>query len=281
MQITMHQFQSRLLGSAILLAAGTVGVMLVATHPAMPEPLAPSSAGAKPNGAPIAWTPDHLAVTVAPGDTKQVGVIVNAMNTTPATAVWLVPSLASFAQAAPQVVPELPAGSQFELSLTVAVPSGTPTRSIEGTLHLRQGTKTLAHPLPITLQVQWSQLDSEGVSFEYSPLWSPQVILSSPDSVPLTAINSPGGSRLVILKQGGLAHDFPETAFDHTEVVLDGHQAKRLDFKNTQGRTYVTYVTFDPPRTEFPDFELELRPAAADTAVEGVLERVLQTLHLR
>lgn len=119
----------------------------------------------------IAWTPDHLAVTLSPGDTKNVSATLTAQSAVPSTTVEVVPALAPYLTVNPNSLPALAKGSHQTLQLAFTIPSGTPLGTVDGTVHLRQGSSTVARPLPITLNI-WPKVDAEDVRVTYPPTLS-------------------------------------------------------------------------------------------------------------
>lgn len=229
----------------------------------------------------IVWTADHITATVTPGESaRQVQVTATFRSKIPPTTVSVVPALSPYVSVTPQSLPAMNAGSQQTFTLSFSAPSGTTLGTIEGTVHLRAGTSTIARPLPITLNV-WPSITGDEVAFAYPPEWEKQVLVATSEEFALLAITSPLGSRVVILKEGGLGHDFPpDVAFTESEVALELGPAVRVDYKDTTGTIFIVSVRFTPPLQVAPELDIEFRPKTGDPTAEVVFEQVLQTLRV-
>ena len=117
---------------------------------------------------PVSWDPDHLVVTLAPGDTKVVQATAAVSSSIPATIAVVVPALATYVIVQPLDTPAMGAGTWQLLQLSFAVPPDTPFQTIEGVLHLLAGSRTVAKPLPITLTI-WPAATNEHISLNYPP----------------------------------------------------------------------------------------------------------------
>lgn len=156
--------------SAVLVAFVTTTALSLVGREAAPAPASPPALLAGSTKPPLRWTPDHVTVTLTPGETKELAVTVNASSNVPATGAQVVPSLAPYVSVFPGAGTAMTRGSQATFNLSVSVASGTPFQTIEGTLHLRSGSETIARPLPMTLNVWPSYSDPlAGYSLNYPP----------------------------------------------------------------------------------------------------------------
>jgi uncharacterized repeat protein (TIGR01451 family) len=133
----------------------------------------------------VSWSPDRLVVTMAPGDTKTIQVTVTASGTVPATQVSVVSALASYLTVQPSSLPSLGTSSDRSIGLVLGIPTSTPFQTIDGTVHLRAGTVTVAKPLPLILNI-WPRVHNSelGVAFNAPPDW--QVTQDGPNVLVIT-----------------------------------------------------------------------------------------------
>jgi hypothetical protein len=262
-----------------LISVATLVLFSTQAHPAPVGPQQPSAPIMQKGGGRVSWSPDHLVVTVAPGDTKTVQVTVTASGTVPATEAWVVPELAPYITVGPSGLPSMASGSDQSLSLILSVTTSMPFQTIEGTVHLRVGSSTVAKPLAITLTV-WPKIESDGISFVRPPTWEAAVGPKEEGQRMILAVNSPSQAWILVEPDGGDAHDFPEDiSITSSTVEVDGHLATRVNYVNVEGTIYISTVEFNTPLPHWPRFHIELRPAGDGTA-EAVFEQVLKSLHV-
>jgi len=126
-------------------AFGLVGVFFL-TPDLEPGPVAKTP--------PVAWEPHQLEINLTPQMlTTVASATAHVQTDISATAIEMVPSLAPYVTASPSMLSPLAGGSQVSIELIASVPVGTPFGFIEGTLHLRSGSSTIARPLPVTLAI--------------------------------------------------------------------------------------------------------------------------------
>lgn len=155
---------------------------------------------------PIAWTPDHLVVALAPGETKGVQATATVRSTVPATVAEVVPALAPYVSVSPGAMGAVNAGSQVQFTVTFSVASGTPFQTVEGTLHLRADDNTVARPLPITINI-WQRYTDPGGLFTLP--YPPDLVASGP----------PGGLSLATIDRAQLMTD-PEEVEARPEISV-------------------------------------------------------------
>lgn len=124
-----------------------------------------------PERPPIVWTPDHIQMD---GD-DTVSVTLTAQSPIPATQIEIVPALAPYISVSPATLPALPKGATQTLQIATKVPAGTPMDTIDGTLHIRLGSSTIARPLPIVL-ITWPPATIGDVTINYPPILITEVI---------------------------------------------------------------------------------------------------------
>jgi len=146
---------------------------------------------------PIVWMPDHIVVTLAPGETTAFQATAIIKNNIPPTVAQFVPPLAPYVSLSPSSSPALSKGSQRQFEVLVSVPLDAPPATIEGTLHLRAGAATVARPLPIVLNIVWPMTDVPGTQLHvrYPPSMTPTVY-NNPDPV--------GGVQIISFSGNGV-----------------------------------------------------------------------------
>ena len=262
---------------------------------------------------PISWTPESVTVTLAPGETKTVHVTAAIESPIPATVTSVVPSLAPYLMVQPTSAPPTVTGGQLGFDLNFSIPVGTPFQTIDGTIHLRSATEvtrlqlrnarpqrldgrdrdatstarsestsfTVARPLSIALSIS-PRVDIDGVTFQYPADWRVQRSPGSASEIPVAAVTSPAGSRIVVLPRGGFAYGIdPESMTSESHILVDDKPAFRTDYADSGGTVFLVRISFDPPLGDFPEFHLEMRPVAADQEAEVGLARVLETLRVQ
>ncbi len=122
---------------------------------------------------PVSWTPQRLQVSVAAGTTAHVQATATLGEDVPSLTAEVVPALGPFVSVEPGVVPSLPAGSQQTFQIDIQIPAATRPRKLGGTLHLREGSSTLAQPLPIEITVTEAPptVTAKGIELEIPPGW--------------------------------------------------------------------------------------------------------------
>jgi hypothetical protein len=88
-------------------------------------------------GPPVSWSPDHLVVTLSPGETKVVHATATISADIPATFTWVVPELVPYVTVQPSSLPASGASSTQNFDVSISIPEGTPFSTVEGTVQLR------------------------------------------------------------------------------------------------------------------------------------------------
>lgn len=130
---------------------------------------------------PISWTPNHLVVTLTPGDSESIQATASFLRPVPAMTAGVVPALTPYISVSPAAITPMSAGSSQVFDLSFTIPEGTPFQTIEGTLHLRSEADTVARPLPITLNI-WPEFSdaTTGVSIGFPPDLLPEEMAVPP-----------------------------------------------------------------------------------------------------
>ena len=104
---------------------------------------------------PITWNPGTLSVQIGSGIAQPVEVTFHSARALHDVQLEVVPELAPFISVADPAIASVDAGSDHTVELSFYLPPNTPEGVYDGTLHLRQGHRTLAQPLPIVLTVDY------------------------------------------------------------------------------------------------------------------------------
>ena len=113
----------------------------------------PSSAPAAPV---INWTPESVTETISPGGSKVVNVSFTSTENLSNVEVWVVPELQPYIQFQPSSFAQITKGQTISVSMTFSANWDSQTGLIEGTIHIRQGRKTIAKPLPVKFDVTFT-----------------------------------------------------------------------------------------------------------------------------
>ncbi len=145
--------------AVVLLVLGGVGALLY-----------PPESEANPT---IAWTPPSLSLMVGAGQSTAVEVTFTPSQNAKNVSLWVVPELAPYVSVSPSSFASVEKGVNYTVTVTASATSTAPLGLHEGTLHLKQGKKTLAEPLPIGVEVVWPMFLSEelGFALQYPPGW--------------------------------------------------------------------------------------------------------------
>lgn len=124
----------------------------------------------------VTWTPSSVTQTVVAGQTKTTIASFTTSENLSNLVVWVVPELRTLVQATPAQFASVTKGQAVTLTLTTTVPITASPATLDGTIHLRVGSRTIAKPLPITLIIsgvanpaEWPVYRdlSTGISFRY------------------------------------------------------------------------------------------------------------------
>lgn len=147
------------IGAVVLLVLGGVGALLY-----------PPESEANPT---IAWKPPSLSLMVGAGQSTAVEATFTPSANASGVTVEVVPELAPYVSVSPSSFASVEKGVNYAVTVTASATSTAPLGLHEGTLHLKQGKKTLAKPLPIGVEVVWPTFLSEelGFALQYPPGW--------------------------------------------------------------------------------------------------------------
>jgi hypothetical protein len=123
----------------------------------------------------ILWEPRSIDVPGIPGQSATTHVTATFRSDTPATTVWITPSLSDYITVEPASLGPQAAGSEVMFTIHSNLPVGSDVSHRGGTLHLRDGHRTIARPLNVNLQPWPSrQLEMPRVPLTYRvpPGWT-------------------------------------------------------------------------------------------------------------
>ncbi len=136
----------------------------------------------------VAWAPPSISLVVGAGQSTAVeATFIPSENASDVT-VGVVPELATYVSVSPASFASVVKGVAYPVTVTASASSTAPLGLHEGTLHLKQGKKTLAKPLPIGVEVVWPTFlgaENLGFALQYPPGW-----VVSPDASGVRFSNS-------------------------------------------------------------------------------------------
>lgn len=202
----------------------------------------------KPKEPSIFWTSDHLNID---GD-DTVSVTLTTQSPIPATQIEIVPELSPYLSVSPQTLPALAKGATQTLQVAAKVPTGTSMDTIDGTIHVRLGSSTIARPLPITLKL-WAILTNVdgGFSVSVPPAYTSRAF-SSTD--PLSGQPIPQ-VELYLVNRDGCEQIFqltvyqpltPISSLDDIVIDSDGSSILSRSFVNINGQNFLRTVVITP-----------------------------------
>lgn len=114
--------------------------------------------GANSSGVGIVWSPEQVEKTLFIGSTALVNVSFVSKTSISQPTIFIVPEIEKFIKirTAPQ---KIIVGTENKVDLVLSIPADTPEGTYAGTIHVRDGKRTIAKPLPITLHVQRGSAD--------------------------------------------------------------------------------------------------------------------------
>src|SRR5258708_1380136 len=97
----------------------------------------------------LTWAPSTVSTEALSGTVTSMDIIVTSASALSNITVIVVPGLGSYISTSPSFFFSIPAGAPQHLRLQFQVPKGTSTSILDGTIHLVDGKRTIAHPLEI------------------------------------------------------------------------------------------------------------------------------------
>lgn len=101
----------------------------------------------------VTWSPAVLELTGFPGTTQSEGVRMVATRGLTGVQLFAVPEIARFLTIASSDLNSVIANQTYEFPVALAIPASTPVGRYDGTVHLRQGNRTIPDTLKIAVNV--------------------------------------------------------------------------------------------------------------------------------
>jgi hypothetical protein len=235
---------------AVVLTLVTVGILIL-TQGLWADNLRPTkpSDSSKSGQPPIVWTPTKVEMD---GD-DTVSVTLTAQSAIPATELEFVPGISPYLSVYPQTLPALAKGATQMIQIAANVPAGTPMDTIDGTLHVRAGSSTIARPLPINLET-WKSASGEGMDFKVPPGWvmTPGT-LEQTNTVEINNFASAYGHGGIVPPSGAVINSFfvtcpacnldsvialdteDDQVLDRSVIMVSGQTGTRVSFTQSFG----------------------------------------------
>ena len=147
------------------LAISMLGVLMV-TSSVLSQGGPPSDRPGQGGGPPIEWDPANLSVeAIEQGQELQTSAAFRSRQNFDSLDVWVVPALTNdvLVESDIEVIQDVEEGVWIDLELTITVSDDAEVGAYDGTLHLRDGNRTVARPLPIEINVEESDDELEGI----------------------------------------------------------------------------------------------------------------------
>ena len=225
--------------------------------------VAPSLATAQPP-LPLEWNPGNIELSVPRGGTQLLNVRLTANSDINDLSFFVVPEISGFVSVEAARLTSAIAGQSYDLLLRIGVPSSTPVGLYEGTVHVRDGPRTVPAVLQITLEVidAPGNLNSLVLASDSGGLPDPvrfviQGDIGSSFRAEWTLESSPLGSNVQLpLETDMLAIEFdPDVlgAYAVSVRVTDGTDTVALQSLATVADTF-SQRDFDPTQIEVNEF---------------------------
>jgi hypothetical protein len=122
----------------------------------------------------VQWTPSSLYASLAAGEsTTTIASFVPTANATNVS-VEVLPELAPYVSVSPTSFASVGEGASYPVTVTMTAPVEMVVGAYDGSIQLRQGTRTLTESLAVVMEVVWPTFDGGeelGLSIEYPPGW--------------------------------------------------------------------------------------------------------------
>lgn len=214
----------------------------------------------------ISWTPSSLAAKIIAGQsTTQSATFTSSENASNVT-FRVVPELAPYMKVSPATFSSVTKGELYTVQVTFA-PAATATPDThKGTIQIRQGTTTLAKPLPAQIHVVWptfTESQNLGLSIQYPPDW---YLTQEKNNAEFRNIKEPGELSEFTLQNESFfrvnlrLNDNPlglpinqwfdqsvrptisETLISEQNHIIDGHDAIYIEMSEVGGRRAHIFV---------------------------------------
>jgi len=110
----------------------------------------------------VTWHPSSLSQTVFIGTSSSVDVAFTSDGDLEDVTLSVVPELASIVSVSPSTFPVIKAGETQTVTITFSATDDAEVQTLLGTIHLKQGSRTIAQPLPVSVQIQARVITVDG-----------------------------------------------------------------------------------------------------------------------
>lgn len=172
---------------------------------------------------------------------------------------WVTPALAPYVTVWPASFASLVKGQTYELNVAFRIPDEAPIDTFDGTVQLRQGTTTVAKPLPVSLEIDYPfDIDlvvpaNWYIESRYDTLVLRNVIAPSLLSEETLQTESFFKiERLLEINKGLLpieqwfnekfSYRLSSEILDEYPLVINGHDAYHVEISGIPGRRAMVYI---------------------------------------
>lgn len=96
----------------------------------------------------IVWTPEKLEVSVLRGGSRTIGTKFVSNAVVESIDVFVTPGLSQFVKPEVSTIGPIGGGAEKELRLFISAPLEATEGVVEGTIHIKSGSRTISKPLP-------------------------------------------------------------------------------------------------------------------------------------
>lgn len=240
----------------------------------------------------VSWSPSRISVVVPIGSTSSTTASFTSTNTLENVSVTAVPEIAQFIKLDPNSFATVPANQAQNVLLSLSVPQSAKPGTVEGTIHIQDGSRTLPQTLKVTV------IAANGVSFVVPPLFAPNAsVISLGGPIALNTFNNayqqggiipPGGADIDITSvplpgslQSYIADELTGSIITGTNaIVVAGSSSTEVFYTDSfGGLTYKNVAVFVPRSALL--YKLYLSYHAGDTSESQFLasfEQILNTI---
>jgi len=101
----------------------------------------------------IIWLPEKLEINILQEGTRTADIVMRSSVDLHDVKIFVVPEISAYVNIAADSLNEINHNDLNNLKITINVPNGVPAGTIEGTIHILAGKKTISKPLPVLINV--------------------------------------------------------------------------------------------------------------------------------
>jgi thermitase len=102
----------------------------------------------------ITWTPPSLSKTTLIGTASSVDISFTSQRELKDVTLSVVPELADVVSVTPSSFDNIGSGTVQTVKVIFSIPKNVPVQTLRGTIQIKEGSKTIARPLPVLLRIQ-------------------------------------------------------------------------------------------------------------------------------